>query len=164
MAYTIAQLKKMATERISRIFEKVYGYCVFNPYEEREYMIIALVGHYATEVIETVEIIGVILPVFNNDTPEIIGYNYYARISNDVISKVFASIRNQCQYEPVRTETKGRKSRFSFRDVMDMLNADIQGMRLTDIAKYYETSCAVVIQILTGNTYQWSSGITQESF
>lgn len=157
--FTIKQLKKMATERISRIFENIYGYCVFNPYEDREYMIITIIGHYESdEKYIGTEIAPKVQPAIVDG---VIGLMVYG---SDMISKVYSAIRNQGKYEPVRTETKGCKSRFSFSEIMDMLNADIQGMRLSDIAKYYETSSAVVIQILTGNTYKWATGITQESF
>ena len=48
--YTINQLKKMETERIFRLYEKVYGVNVwerfFNPYEEREMMVLALAEHF----------------------------------------------------------------------------------------------------------------------
>lgn len=155
--YTIKQMKKMATEKISRVFENVFGYIVFNPYEEREYMIVALIGHYATEIIEQLEEVAKVEPAWNEET-ESIGMRVY----HHMVDKIFAAMRNV--WTPVREETKGRKSRFSYNDVWDMIYADIQGMKLSEIAQYYQTTSAVVYQILTGLSYQWASGITQESF
>lgn len=146
----------MTTERIARKFEQLFGWLPFNVYEDREMMIGMLVGNESPEISISVE-------TYESAPANEAGFGYVFKASQ-LIEKIGSAIRNHGNYEPVRTETKGRKSRFSFSEIMDMLNADIQGMRLSDIAKYYSTSCAVVIQILEGKTYQWASGINQGSY
>jgi hypothetical protein len=167
VTYTVKQLKKMSTERLHKIFQTIKGYMLFNPYEERQFMIFSIPTiedvdaqqHAKPEVVTTT-----IIPAWNEETQSI-GYKLFT--TDKFINRMFEAMRNHNNlslYIPQRVETKGRKSRFSYRDVWDMLYADIQGMRLTDIAKYFETSCAVVLQVLTGVSYQWATGITEQSF
>jgi hypothetical protein len=166
--FNIQSLKKMATKRIYKMFNNYFGYSLidvdkddleFNPYVLdgfREMMIAMLVGNESPEISINVE-------TYESAPVNEAGFGYVFKAS-PLIEKIGNAIRNAGKYEPVRIETKGRKSRFSFSEIMDMLNADVQGVRLTDIAKFYNTSCVVMTQILTGASYQWASGINQESF
>lgn len=50
MKHTHTQLKKMNTERLHTLFTKVTGRSLFNPYEERQYMIVVILGSENTDV------------------------------------------------------------------------------------------------------------------
>lgn len=185
MTYTIKQLKKMNINRIARIFKAIYGRVFENPSAERQYMIVVLVGRFGIELLENNPVVGKYafdvsfseVLEFNNDVvlddfSQMFGENWYIKksqihikvsvVGSSIIDKINAAVNNT--WLPIRTEEKGRKSRFSYNDVWDMIYSDLQGMRLTDIAQYFQTSCAVVLQILTGKSYSWASGIDARSF
>lgn len=156
--YTIKQLKKMATERIHKIYVALYNEILFNPYEEREYMMVAILGSQMTDdEIKGTEERAIVTPEFNEETQSV-GIRAY----HPLIHKIFDAIRNQLGLNPDRpVGMKGRKPRFNKDEVLDMLHCSVGGASVSDIARYYETSYAVVLQILEGRAYNWASGIPQ---
>lgn len=153
--YTIKQLKKMTTERIHKIFTAIYNEILFNPYEEREYMMVTILGsQMSDDEFKGTEERAIVTPDFNHETQ-----SYGVRVYHPTIAKIFAAMNESCL--PKRTESKGRKSQFSYRDVWDMLYADIQGVSLKDIAEYFGTTSQMIFGILTGKSYNWASGIPQ---
>ena len=50
--HTTTSLNKMNTERLHRLYTHIYGVVLFNPYEERQMMLVALGGHFDTRTIE----------------------------------------------------------------------------------------------------------------
>lgn len=152
--FNIQSLKKMATERIARKFEQIFGWLPFNVYEDREMMIAMLIGNESPEIKQeryTVE------PAMVNDIIGVI------MIGNKIINRIFSAMKENW-FLPQRVESKGRKSQFSYRDVWDMIYAYEAGMKLSEIAKYFSTNSQIIWQILTGKSYQWASGISELSF
>ena len=45
MEHTLKSLKKMNSERLHKLYNKITGTELFNPYSERELMIITIMGH-----------------------------------------------------------------------------------------------------------------------
>lgn len=163
--FNIQSLKKMATERIARKFEQIFGWLPFNVYEDREMMIAMLMGSDMPEF----ELERGQMEYIATDENDEMGlympqYKAYFRVMyhHSIIQQLFDAINYV--WTPVRTESKGRKSQFGYRDVWDMIYAYEAGMKLSEIAKYFSTNSQIIWQILTGKSYQWASGITKESF
>lgn len=46
--HTPKSIRKMSTEQMHRLFQHLYGHSLFNPFEDRQFMIVTLIGHFDT--------------------------------------------------------------------------------------------------------------------
>lgn len=153
--YTIKQLKKMATERIHKIYVALYNEILFNPYEEREYMMVSILGSQMTEKHITVDESNKIKPVLENE-----------------IAKVMKSMRKiaHCfdhltadQIHAIETEgVRGRKNIFNYEQTMNIFTLDNMGATYKQIAAEMNTSYQMIYQILNGDNYNWIFKMTSE--
>lgn len=144
--YTLAQLKKMNTERLHKVFQKLAGYALFNPFVERTLMITVIMSKQNPMVEQRQTSIDVLSLI--DKTCQIIG-------------KVFAATI----VEPIKPapSTKGRKPRFSYDDITTMFLMYDNGYSVKDISEYFETSYMIVYQIVVAHsayTWVWDGSIT----
>lgn len=152
----ITNLKKMATEKMHKLYTKLTGVMLFNPYSERQYMILMISVKLGIEdeniQSEVVEVktktrqSGHFTTIETNQH----GFKYFAPVKNAWV-QWWEKNGNANAAMP----SKGRIPQFSYRQVLHILNLDSIGTEVQAIADLFETSYQNIYNIVIGKTYQW---------
>lgn len=152
--YTIKQLKKMSTERLHKIFQKIKGYMLFNPYEERTFMIVSISTIEMSKPV-VVDESNKVKPVLENEIAKVMKS---VRITARCFGSLTADEIHTIENEGVR----GRKNIFNYEQAMNIFTLDSMGATYKQIAAEMNTSYQMIYQVLNGDNYNWIFKMTPE--
>jgi hypothetical protein len=145
--HTAANMKKMNTERLHKLYQAVGFEAMFNPYESqaRSFMIVLI----------SVRLEEIFKQPAQDETSIYEGKLERHLTAMPVLSKLqewWYKFGNQNAPEP----TKGRISGFTYSQVKEMYMMDTDGFTYEKIAEYFQTSYMQVYQIVNGISYKWA--------